>query len=210
MLGLLIGALGLGLFNAGVVFGQSSKPLAIRLSNLGVGQVTPFGTGAPASSEAEQPDSTVAYTPAGEYPVEEAPSITAEKIDEVLASYNSPAQGLGRVFVDTGARYGINPAYALAFYIHESHAGTRGVARFTKSIGNIRHTPGYKNYEGYRSYDSFEESIEDWYKLIRGLYIDEWGLRTVAQILPVYAPPEDNNDTGAYIASVQHLVDSWR
>jgi len=34
-------------------------------------------------------------------------------------------------------RSGIDPAWALAFFVVESQAGTRGVARITRGIGNI-------------------------------------------------------------------------
>ncbi len=113
-------------------------------------------------------------------------------------------------FYDLGVKYGIDPAYALAFYIHESAAGTKGVARFTHSIGNIRTTPGYKDYEGYRSYDSYEQGIEDWYKLIKELYVEGWGLRTPTAIIQRYAPWGDNNNPDIYAANVMQLVDSWQ
>lgn len=138
------------------------------------------------------------------------PTISPQRIDAVLASYGSPAEGTGQVMYDLGVKYGIDPAYCLAFFIHESTAGTRGVATVTKSIGNIRTTAGYADYQGYRMYDSWETGIEDWYLLIRDLYVDGWNLTTLEQILPVYAPPADNNDTPAYIATVRQLIASWR
>ncbi|GIV97134.1 MAG: hypothetical protein KatS3mg057_1791 [Herpetosiphonaceae bacterium] len=138
------------------------------------------------------------------------PTISPQQIDEILRSYGSPAVGTGQAMYDFGIQYGIDPAFCLAFFIHESTAGTRGVATVTKSVGNIRTTPGYEDYQGYRRYSSWEEGIEDWYKLIRELYVDEWGLTTVEEILPVYAPPADNNDTPAYINTVRRLVESWR
>ncbi len=144
------------------------------------------------------------------YQVDTAPTITVDRINAVLQEYNSPAAGTGQAFYDLGVRYGINPAVALAFFIHESAAGTKGVARVTNSVGNIRTTPGYRDYQGYRAYDSWTAGIEDFYKLIRDLYLDGWGLHTVADILPRYAPAADNNDTGAYITNVQNLIDSWR
>ncbi|HUS15682.1 MAG TPA: glucosaminidase domain-containing protein [Chloroflexia bacterium] len=145
-----------------------------------------------------------------DYNVQAPPSVSATTIDQVLASYNSPAAGSGALFYDFGLQYGIDPAYALAFYIHESSAGTKGVARFTHSIGNIRTTPGYKDYEGYRSYDSYAAGIEDWYKLIKELYIEGWGLTTPKAIIARYAPWGDNNNPDIYAATVKSLVDSWQ
>ncbi len=137
------------------------------------------------------------------------PTISAAKIDQVLATYNSPAVGKGQAMYDLGIKYGIDPAYCLAFFIHESTAGTKGVATVTKSIGNIRVTPGYQDYQGYRKYNSWDEGIEDWYKLIRDLYINEWKLVTLQQIIPVYAPPIEN-DTDHYVETVRNQVNGWR
>ncbi len=144
-----------------------------------------------------------------DYNLVASPSVSAATIDRVLAQYGSPAQGSGAQFYDLGAQYGIDPAYALAFYIHESSAGTKGVARFTHGIGNIRVTPGYKDYEGYRSYDTYTQGIEDWYKLIKELYVDGWGLTTPAPIIARYAPWGDNNNPDIYANTVKSLVDSW-
>ncbi len=144
------------------------------------------------------------------YALEGSPTLSVRQIEAVLAQYGSPAAGSGQKLYDLGVKYGINPAFALAFFVHESGCGTRGVARFTKSLGNIRWTDGFDNYEGYRSYPTWEAGMEDWYGLIKNLYIQGWGLRTVDAIIPTYAPSADRNDPPVYIASVKQLVDSWR
>src|SRR5207248_5195535 len=156
------------------------------------------------------PGAKPASAPSGAYDVTEPASISVRQIELVLQQYGSPAQGKGQALFDTGVRYGINPAYALAFFVHESGCGTKGVARYTHSIGNIRWTDGYDNYQGYRSYSSWEDGIEDWYKLISDLYITGWHLRTVDAIVPVYAPYGDNNNPPTYVAAVKQMVDSWR
>jgi hypothetical protein len=138
------------------------------------------------------------------------PSLSVAQIEAVLIKYGSPAVGQGQTLYDLGVRYGIDPAYALAFFVHESGCGTKGVARFTNSLGNIRWSAGYENYEGYRMYGSWQEGMEDWYKLITDLYINGWGLKTVDAIIPVYAPAADSNNPPVYIASVKSMVDSWR
>jgi len=151
-----------------------------------------------------------AATVPGKYEVTGAPSLSVGQIEKVLSQYGSPAAGHGQTLYDLGVKYGVDPAYALAFFVHESGCGTKGVARFTKSLGNIRWTSGFDNYEGYRSYRSWAEGMEDWYKLITDLYIGGWGLRTVDAIIPVYAPWGDNNHPPTYIASVKAMVDGWR
>lgn len=144
------------------------------------------------------------------YEVEGKPTVDAHFIDQVLASYGSPAQGKGQALYDLGVKYGIDPVYALAFFMHESSFGTTGVARVTHSLGNIRVTPGYQDFQGYRRYTSWEEGFEDWYKLIKIQYIEQWSLTTVDQIVPVYAPSADHNDVDAYIHAVEQAVDTWR
>jgi hypothetical protein len=154
---------------------------------------------APIEAEASQPYSVIG-----------PPSLSVGQIEAVLRQYGSPAVGKGQHLYDLGIRYSIDPAYALAFFVHESACGTKGVARFTQSLGNIRWTEGFESYEGYRKYPSWEAGMEDWYKLITELYIGGWNLRTVDQIIPVYAPSGDNNHPPTYIASVKAMVDSWR
>jgi hypothetical protein len=153
----------------------------------------------------------------GQHSVVGAPTITAEVVDGVLAKYGSPAQGTGRIWVELGQRYGIDPAYALAFFIHESSAGTNpGWAGLkpgggsTHNVGNII-CAGYATCFGrFRDYASWEDGIEDWYKLISNEYINGRGANTVEQIIPVYAPASDNNNVPNYVQAVVDLVKSWR
>ncbi|MGI8588522.1 MAG: hypothetical protein ACR2M0_12680 [Chloroflexia bacterium] len=207
--GVLLAGLLLGIWNSGVLAGAHAaytRP-GLHLSGyLG-------GTGAALAqgiSTDKQPDGQPVAPQADAQHVVGQPSLSAAQIDSILGEYSSPAAGQGAVFYSMGLKYGIDPAFALAFYVHESHCGTLGVARFTHAIGNIRWTPGFISYEGYRSYTDFQAGIEDWFKLIRQLYVDGWGLQTVDAILPRYAPPADNNNTAAYISDVEALVASWR
>jgi hypothetical protein len=158
-----------------------------------------------------QPD-----TPPGEHSVVGAPSVSPEQIDSVLAKYGSPAAGTGRAWVELGQQYGIDPAYALAFFIHESSAGTnQGWAGIkpdgttTHNIGNII-CAGYATCFGrFRDYSSWEEGIEDWYRLIQVEYIDGRGAHTIEQIVPIYAPSVENN-VPAYVQAVTNLVNEWQ
>src|SRR6266566_9389053 len=71
------------------------------------------------------------------------PSLSAAKIDAILSSAGSPAQGSGRTFYNDSLTYSIDDAYALAFFKHESTFGLYGAARETLGIGNINCTAGY-------------------------------------------------------------------
>jgi len=165
--------------------------------------------GTPAATPAAAPN-VAAATGDETWDVRHTPSVGAAAIRQVLQKYNSPAIGAADAMYNLGVEYGIDPAFCLAFFVNESTAGTAGVARTTKSVGNIRTTAGYADYQGYRKYDSWEQGIEDWYRLIRDLYIGQWNLTTVDQIIPVYAPTFDNNNPDHYVATVKKLVSTWR
>lgn len=138
------------------------------------------------------------------------PTMDAQFIDRVLEYYGSPASGKGQTLYDDGIKYGIDPAYALAFFLEESSFGTKGVATVTHSLGNIRAVSGDPQYKGYRSYTTWEEGFEDWYQLIAQKYVAQWHLSTVDQIVPVYAPSVDHNDVQQYIRTIKIAIERWR
>ena len=156
----------------------------------------------------------------GPYSVLGKPTLNAAFINQVLTSYNSPAAGQGQALYDLGVKYQIDPAFALAFFMHESDFGTQGEAKTTRSLGNLRcidgaacvNTDGQTCQPGdscYASFSSWQAGFEAWYRLIRNLYVAQWGLDTVDSIIPVYAPPADNNNDDAYIAGLKHELDTW-
>lgn len=144
------------------------------------------------------------------------PSLSAARINTILADAGSPAAGTGDDFYNDSAKYQIDDVWAIAFYQHESTFGTRGEARGSLSIGNLRCI--YKGYEdlgpwcadGYAHFPSWQAGIEAWYRLIRNVYINQWGYSTVEAIIPHYAPNSDHNDEAGYISSVEQSVASWR
>jgi Mannosyl-glycoprotein endo-beta-N-acetylglucosaminidase len=146
----------------------------------------------------------------GPYSVLVAPSITVDTINQVLAAYHSPAAGKGQTLYDMGVHYGIDPAFALAFFMHESSFGTQGEARSSLSLGNLRCiTKEASCTDGYAWFNSWEDGFQAWYELIRNLYVAQWGLTTVDQIIPKYAPTADHNNEAAYIAALKHAIDTW-
>lgn len=160
------------------------------------------------------PAKTPIPTNPGPYPVLGKPTISAGFINQVLASYHSPTAGMGQDLYNLGMKYGIDPVYALAFFMHESLFGTTGEARVTLSLGNERCIPDRpcidQNRGGYAKMNSWQDGFEQWYKLIRNLYVAQWGRVTVDQIIPKYAPNSDGNNEAAYIATIKHTVDTWR
>lgn len=155
-----------------------------------------------------------AYSPVGL--LESAPSLSASQIDDILASYGSPATGEGAAFYDLGVTWRIDPAYALAFFVEESSAGTnpswnglKPDGSTTHDIGNITCGGGFACYGRWRDYPDWKTGIDDWYRLIRVEYIEQRGLTTVDEVIPIYAPAFEN-DVGGYTNTVNALVGKWR
>jgi hypothetical protein len=154
--------------------------------------------------------------PPGNYELKAPPSIGPQQIDHILAEYGSPATGTGRIWYELGRRYGIDPVFAVAFFIHESGAGTSPAWAGLKPDGSTTHNVGNiicagypRCYGRFRDYASWQEGIEDWYRLIDVEYLQGRGHRTVADIIPVYAPSIEN-DVQNYVTVVHRLVDTWR
>lgn len=158
------------------------------------------------------------------------PTMSVTLINQVLAHYGSPAAGQGQVLSSLGQQYDIDPAYALAFFFHESSLGTAGMARITHSLGNSRcvqdaacvNTSGGPCQAGqscYASYASWADGFAGWYRQMT-VYLNgsleyyltrQWKpLTTLETILPVYAPSSDQNDVSAYISAIQTAVATWR
>jgi hypothetical protein len=197
--------------------GISQRPgLPQLITNTGGGVYSIQVGGADAKSWQEKepmPAKTPIPTKTGPYAVLGKPTISVNFINQVLASYHSPAAGKGQTLYDLGVKYGIDPAFALAFFMHESTFGTQGEARTTMSLGNLRCIPDRpcvdQDRGGYAQMQSWEDGFEIWYQLIRNYYIARRGLVTVEQIIPVYAPAADSNNEQAYISSLKHSIDTW-
>ncbi len=148
------------------------------------------------------------YSPIGD------PTISRANFKNFLKEMNSPALAEGDAMYDACLDSGCDPALALAFFEHESSGGNQGAAAVTKSVGNIRCSPGYNCYTtqgngSFRKYDSWTESVRDWSRLLK-VYRELYNKRTLEEIIPMYAPQADNNDEQAYIAAVKKRVDDLR
>src|ERR1700681_1211244 len=162
--------------------------LGLSLASLFAPSRTPAFGGSPLSSH----HMTVIVFPASSSVIG-GPSLSASFVDRVLTAYGSPAVGLGRALVADSQRFHIDDVYALAFFLHESSLGTTGVARFTRSLGNII-CSGYPTcLQGFRLYASWQVGAWDWFRLLASEYLPH-GLTTVQTIVPVYAPASDGNN----------------
>ncbi len=143
------------------------------------------------------------------YTVLGKPTISVAMINRILTAYNSPAAGMGQSLYNLGVQYDIDPVFALAFFMHESTFGTEGEAKSSLSLGNLRCIPNAQCIDNYAWFSSWEAGFQAWYELIRNLYVAQWGLTTIDQIIPRYAPPADNNNDNAYISSLKLSIDTW-
>lgn len=140
------------------------------------------------------------------------PSVSASAIRAALQAAGSPAllaryadnKDVAEYIWDAGRVLGVDPAVIMAIFHHESVYGTRGMAALTRSVGNIRPLAGQPQLDGYRLYRSWEEGIDDCFRLLRS-YARQ-GATTIPRAIPVWAPPSDNNDDSAYIASVMETM----
>jgi hypothetical protein len=164
------------------------------------------------------PPPAQAHHPPDVYAVTGEPSLSATLVNRVLARAHSQASGTGQSLYDLAIQYHLDDAFALAFFQHESGFGTTGMARVTRSLGNIRCSLGYQCINGYRAYQTWTQGFDDWYHLIEDGYVQGHitiplvghVCTTVSQIVPVYAPASDGNDVAGYIAAVEQAVDGWR
>lgn len=144
------------------------------------------------------------------------PALTGAQVDAILAAYDSPATGTGATWEALSYQYGIDDAVAVAFFIHESTAGAhpswsgrKPDGSTTHNIGNIVCAGYQRCYGRWRDYASWEEGIEDWYRLIAVEYIQAHNLTTVEQIVPRYAPAFEN-DVPGYIQAVRQNIARFR
>lgn len=196
-----------------------ARPLTVRWSVLGRVIAVPVNGGAP--RPASLAAALVPVAAAG--PVSEVgvlhgpPSLTAEEVDQILGAAGSPAVGTGAAFVQLGVQYGIDDAYALAFFLHESSLGTacpgwagcKPDGSTTHDIGNIVCAGYVTCYGRFRDYPTWEAGIEDWYRLIAVEYVQGRGFTTVDEVVPVYAPSFEN-DVSGYKNAISATVGQWR
>lgn len=155
------------------------------------------------------PSPTVATPKPTSTTIARSPSISIVEVERVLARVNSPMLPYAGDIYAYGVQYGIDPVFALAFWMKESREASDG------SVAAVDHNPGYT--QGLNSdphcgrwacWPTWPEGIQGWFRYMRVYFVDR-GRTTVEVILPIYAPPTENNTTG-YIASVLNWVYQWR
>ena len=151
-----------------------------------------------------------------DYKIASPTTISYRYFELALQNRKSPAQPLAAECFRVCEAWGVNPAVALAFFVHESNCGTRGAAVKTKNWGNLRSGPGAIRIAdtgvsgGFGVYASWVVSLNDFCRLLRGQVYEGMELKTVRQVLPRYAPSGDNNNPTAYADFVNSQVSLWQ
>lgn len=149
----------------------------------------------------------------GEYTILRDPTLSADQVNAILSANGSPAAGEGQDIYLMSQQYHLDDAYILATFWHESSYGKLGVARESKSVGNLRCADWIKLgwcQGGYSYFHNYRDGLETLYQLLSGSHYTGAGLTTPETIIPVYAPTSDNNDEAAYIAALKHAIDAFR
>jgi hypothetical protein len=135
--------------------------------------------------------------------------LTGAQVDAVLCGVDSPACGTGVALHDLADKYNVKVTFAMAVFKKESAWGTKGVARATLGIGNIRCAGWHgRCVQGFRAYSSWVAGYDNFFYLISDLYIKQWKLTDVQGILAKYAPTSEN-DTNLYISQVEGDMDTF-
>lgn len=141
------------------------------------------------------------------------PTLSADQVNAVLAANHSPATGSGQDIFSMSQDYGIDDAYILATFAHESTWGKAGVAAQSKSPGNLR-CASWLTWgtcqNNYTYFSSWTDGFKSLYILLSGSYYSGAGNNTPDTCVPIFAPNSDGNSESSYIASLKTGIDELR
>ncbi len=148
------------------------------------------------------------------------PRISLGRFDEILALANSPAAPEAALAYRMVAAYAVDPLFALALFHHESNFGRAGICKSsdTRSPGNTRSTRTgsgeilHTERGPFVRYPSWSEGFRDLaYRLIDPTFVYRQNQRrTIAQIIPTWAPLSDGNAPQSYIRAVEDFMQRFQ
>lgn len=145
------------------------------------------------------------------------PDIPFEQFEAVLKANDCPAAPVARDCYDRIVRWKVSVAFVLAIIKKESTFGHFGYAPVNLSLGNTRSTvlnngivttTTQGRYVRYKSWADGIEDVAARFVVPNYLYARN-GLKTIAQVLYRYAPPDDKNDTERYISDTVEWMNTW-
>ena len=137
--------------------------------------------------------------------------ITAQVIDNRLKRAKSPLVGMGKQIYEFARTYDVDPAFFLAVVEEESSFGKSSLCRTTHNVTNIRWTnkSTYPGYKGFIKYPSWHAGVRGFFaQIANGSQYYKKGRVTVEQIVPKWAPPNENS-TNRYIANVNTRIRAY-
>jgi hypothetical protein len=148
------------------------------------------------------------------------PDISFERFRDELAAGHSPAIIEAQQAYDILNARRVSPRGLLAMFRHESAYGLLGICKQydTKSPGNVRTSSTGKGMSVYppnrgqfQQFRSWQDGWDDFgYRLISPSYpYAQRGANTIEEIIPIFAPASDNNDTEDYINSVVTAMNGY-
>lgn len=137
-----------------------------------------------------------------------SPSVDAAVVNAVLRREGSSLAGEGEAIVAAGRRWGIDPAYLLAFVCYFDVPNALPLA--AHNVGHIRAVGSQPAVQGYRAFGSWSAGIDAWYRLIATLYVGRWHLTTLDAIVAVYAPGSGRRDVEAELNALRATVEAVR
>jgi len=149
-----------------------------------------------------------------------APDLTEAQFSAILQAAGSPALSAAHAVYQYCVKRGCSPAFLLGMFLRESGMGKAGTATITHSWGNTR-LPVHGGVTPVRMTTATEARsgafpvFRDWIDggiatAARWLdYAPYQGKTTVAQIIPLWAPNSDGNDSAAYTAGVLASIAGW-
>lgn len=110
--------------------------------------------------------------------VDNSTEVRIMAVENIFKKYNSPLTGLGRAYVTTADKYGVD------WRLLPSISGLES------SFGKFLMPQSYNAYGwggGYIYFKSWEDGIDTINKTLRANYMDKWGAKDVWEIGPFYA-----------------------
>ncbi|MEQ6376549.1 glucosaminidase domain-containing protein [Bacillaceae bacterium S4-13-56] len=128
--------------------------------------------------------------------------VTEESLNQLL---DGKLSNKGRVFIEAGREYGIDPAFLVAVSIHETGNGKSEAILYKNNVGGMMKRTG-----GLMSFHSVDQSIYRLARVLRDIYVQN-ERDTPVEIQQLYAPINAANDPNNLNKHwLTKVVENWR
>lgn len=146
--------------------------------------------------------------------------LDASDIDAILRRSGSPLAGLGTTILQAAQSHGIDPAFALAIWRHDSSFGKAGAGAKNFNPGNLicKAGRGGSCNGRWHHYNSWADAVIDWFAYADRVYKskpanqiilgEKINVHIINGFVKKYAPKSEN-DVGKYIDSISSAFIMW-